>query len=1055
MRSKINLLITTLLPFLFLLSGNFTKAQINSFPYLEDFESFTLCGPSGCNANCTGAVANGWVQDTTDQQDWRIDNNGTSSSNTGPAVDHTLGNSTGQYLFTEASSCNNQTHILFSPYFDLTGLSSPQLEFWVHMAGGNMGTMTMEYAVGANGTWTILWSQTGAIQSGINDPWVKIDTSLASIAADSMRFRLTGVTGSGFESDMAFDDFRILNVFPNDIGVAEILHPSGLLFPTCSYTASETISVVIENFGSDSASNFPVAYRINGGTPVQETFNGTLLSGAMATFSFAAPANLATPGNYDIEAYTLLANDSVRANDTAFSTAQNVLISAYPYLQDFENLSPCSDATGPQTCDLSSEGWVQGENGIEDDDDWRVNNGGTGSGSTGPDDDRTFGNGTGHYIYTEASGTSNRRNIVYSPCFQITGLTNPILAFFYHMYGTDMGTLWVEVTANGGATWDTLWTQSGQVQTSESDPWELEIISLSAYNNQTISFRFNGLTGPGFTSDIALDDIYVGEDGLCFNPSLTVGQVDTTFAVLGFTSVNDTAATFIIEYGPAGFTPGTGTVIVVNSASDTLTGLQDFTEYDVYIAEICGSDTTSQVGPASFTTLCIPETIGDSDTSAFVINAFPFTDTLDTRCYTDQFTTQGSNDVYYTLTTGPCTDSLFISTCSPLSQYDTYLYLLDSAGATVAANDDATVGTCGFTLNGLNRFSIINTAVQPNTQYFIIVDGFGTSVGQYELTVDESTFGPQLSTDLVSNIACNGDSTGSIQVSVAGGAGAYTYSWTNGDTIEDISGLPAGTYTLMVSDTQGCDDSETYVITEPPALVVSEVTDDVDCFGGSDGSISLTVTGGTPGYSYAWNTGDSTDSISGLTANTYSVVTTDSNGCTSSNSYVITEPAALAATAAVTDESSSGASDGAIDLTPTGGTAGYVYAWSNGATTEDISGLSGGVYCVTITDVNNCTFVYCDTVSTLISVNIPNLNAFELYPNPASANVKVSVELDATSDVELEILNLTGQVILSRKDEAIDQKIYELDLMEYAQGTYLVRLKVNGRSITRPLIISR
>lgn len=1058
MRLRISLLFKTL-TFLLLFSLHFGfqgQAQVSTFPYVEDFEGFTICGTSGCNVNCTAAVANGWVQDTSDQQDWRVDNNGTGSPNTGPAVDHTLGNATGQFLYTEASGCNNQTSILLSPYFDLSGLSNPVLEFWVHMTGADMGTLTFEYAVGATGAWDTLYSQSGSIQNAIPDPWVKFDTSLSTIAFDSVHFRLTGVTGPGFESDMAFDDFSIVNVFTDDIGVSQVTSPNGLIFPTCAYTASETISVVIENYGAATQSNFPVAYQINGGTPVQETFSGSIVGGATATFSFATTANLSAGGNYDIDAFTLLVGDSMVANDSAMGSARNVLINTYPYNQSFDNLSSCSVANGPQTCDLSAEDWVQANNGVEDDDDWRIDNGGTGSGGTGPSDDRTLGNGTGNYLYTEASGTSNRSNIVYSPCFEITGLTNPILAFFYHMTGSDMGTLWVEATANGGATWDTLWTQTGEVQLAETDPWTLETISLSAYINQTLTFRFHGLTGGGFESDMALDDIYVGEDGLCFSPSVAIGTVDTTSAVLNFVSVNDTGTTFIVEYGPAGFTPGTGTTIVTTSPTDTLTGLMDFTMYDVYITEICsGGDSTNLVGPSSFTTLCIPMTIGNTDTTAIAIPSLPFADTLSTLCFTNEFTTQGSLDAYYTLTTGPCTNGLTISTCSPLSNYDTYLYLLDSTGATVASNDDAAGGACTFTLNGLNRFSIIDNAVDPNTTYFIVVDGFGTSAGTYELTVEETVSGPMVSLDSIMDITCPGDSTGAIMLTTMGSAGPAMYSWSTGDTTEDLSNLPGGTYTVTYTDSTGCGDSATFTVTEPMAFVTSDSTEDITCFGDMNGSISINVTGGSPGYSYNWSNGDSTNSIGSLDAGSYSVTVTDSLGCTTSESYTISEPTAMTASSVTVDESSPGANDGSIDLTNGGGVAAYTYVWSTGATTEDISNLAGGIYCVTITDMNNCQLVFCDTVSTLISVNVPNLNAFDMYPNPAPGRVKVSVELAATSDIQLEVLNLTGQVILTRKDEAIQNRVYELDLMDQAAGTYMVRLKVNDRAVTKPLILVR
>ena len=136
----------------------------------------------------------------------------------------------------------------------------------------------------------------------------------------------------------------------------------------------------------------------------------------------------------------------------------------------------------------------------------------------------------------------------------------------------------------------------------------------------------------------------------------------------------------------------------------------------------------------------------------------------------------------------------------------------------------------------------------------------------------------------------------------------------------------------------------------------------MDCFGGSTGSIDITVSGGTPGYTYAWTTADgsglspSTEDQTGLAAGTYDLLVTDANGCTTSTSVVITEPAAaLAASTSITDVSCNGASDGVAVLTVTGGTTPYSYSWSSGETTKDISGKTGGTYTVTVTDANGCT----------------------------------------------------------------------------------------------------
>ena len=216
------------------------------------------------------------------------------------------------------------------------------------------------------------------------------------------------------------------------------------------------------------------------------------------------------------------------------------------------------------------------------------------------------------------------------------------------------------------------------------------------------------------------------------------------------------------------------------------------------------------------------------------------------------------------------------------------------------------------------------------------------------------------------NVSCNGASDGAIDLTVGGATPGYSYTWSNGAVTEDINSLPAGTYSVNITDANGCTNTQTITLTEPPVLTASTTADtyaggwNVSCNGANDGAIDLTVSGGTPGYSYAWNNGATTEDLSGLTAGTYSVTITDANGCTNIQTITLTEPPVLnASTTAVTyaggwNVSCNGASDGAIDLTVGGGTPGYSYVWNNGATTEDLSGLTAGTYSVTITDANGC-----------------------------------------------------------------------------------------------------
>ena len=134
----------------------------------------------------------------------------------------------------------------------------------------------------------------------------------------------------------------------------------------------------------------------------------------------------------------------------------------------------------------------------------------------------------------------------------------------------------------------------------------------------------------------------------------------------------------------------------------------------------------------------------------------------------------------------------------------------------------------------------------------------------------------------------------------------------------------------------------------------------VSLFGASDGFINTTVSGGTAPYSFLWSNGATTQNISGLTAGLYGVTVTDANGCVVEDSYTLSQPppaANLEVLGTVTDVTCFGFSDGAIELFATGGVPPYNFAWSNGANTQNLSGLSGGVYGVTVTDQMSNSFI--------------------------------------------------------------------------------------------------
>ena len=282
----------------------------------------------------------------------------------------------------------------------------------------------------------------------------------------------------------------------------------------------------------------------------------------------------------------------------------------------------------------------------------------------------------------------------------------------------------------------------------------------------------------------------------------------------------------------------------------------------------------------------------------------------------------------------------------------------------------------------------------------------GLSVGVYTVTVTDanSCFTTKSvtitqptavsGTTVVTNVACNGASNGAINLTPTGGTAPYTFNWGGGITTEDRIGLAAGTYTVIITDANGCTGTVNATVTQP-ATAVSGTTfvTNVECNGASNGAINLTPTGGTAPYTFNWGGGITTEDRTGLAAGTYTVTITDANGCTETVNATVTQPAtAVSGTTVITNVACNGSSNGAINLTPTGGTEPYTFNWGGGITTEDRTGLAAGTYTVTITDANGCTKTVNATVSqpTALSATISQTNISCNGGSNGSASITVS-----------------------------------------------------------------
>ena len=228
------------------------------------------------------------------------------------------------------------------------------------------------------------------------------------------------------------------------------------------------------------------------------------------------------------------------------------------------------------------------------------------------------------------------------------------------------------------------------------------------------------------------------------------------------------------------------------------------------------------------------------------------------------------------------------------------------------------------------------------------------------------------------NTLCNGSADGTASVTASGGNGVYTYLWSNSATSSNVSGLTAGSYSVVVTDGLGCMDTAYATITSPSAIAITATPSDVLCNGGYSGSINASVTGGTGAYTYLWSNAAMTEDISGVGAGTYSLYVVDANNCVDSlTGITVNQPSALTTSSVNTNPACNGDATGSSTVTANGGTAGYTYAWlPGGETTSTVSGMSAGTYSCTVTDANGCTtmetMTIVDPAAISILVNAPD-----------------------------------------------------------------------------------
>ncbi|WEK33900.1 MAG: MBG domain-containing protein [Candidatus Pseudobacter hemicellulosilyticus] len=267
----------------------------------------------------------------------------------------------------------------------------------------------------------------------------------------------------------------------------------------------------------------------------------------------------------------------------------------------------------------------------------------------------------------------------------------------------------------------------------------------------------------------------------------------------------------------------------------------------------------------------------------------------------------------------------------------------------------------------------------------------GLAAGEYTVTVTDAngcfatrkftvTQPPAMTaTTSQVNVYCNGGSNGSASVTVSGGSGPYTYSWSpSGGTAATATGLAAGHYTVTITDANLCSITRSFDLTQPTAMKVTPSQTNVSCNGGTNGTASVTVSGGSGPYTYSWSpTGGTAATATGLAVGSYTVTITDANLCSTTQNFTISQPPAMSAVTSQQNVSCNGASTGSATVTASGGAGSYTYSWApSGGTAATASGLAVGSYTCTITDANACyiTRNFTITQPTAMSASMSQVN---------------------------------------------------------------------------------
>ncbi len=888
----------------------------------ESFDAQPTC-PTTCGVDCT--VAGTWFNASDDDFDWIIDREGTGSSGTGPTDDVSLG---GNYLYTEASgsACRDgKQAVLQSQCLSIEAEGSTcHFSFYAHLYGIHIGELQLQISTDGGTNWASLWSRSG----DQGDQWVQyyVDLSVYNNKLATLRFVATG--GDGIRGDIAIDDLQFYGA----------THASG---GGNTYFSDQDD----DGFG-DAHSPIVVCSDIPPSGYVANSADCNDTDAAISPTALEIPCNMIDDNCDGILMEQLpapqVSDQLVCIGQTAALSVNTSPVGEWYWLDDSDNVLFVGDVFTTPPLSQNTNFWVK---------DSLIDNCGS----------------LREMIVVAVDpgpnvGTNDQPEICEGTSFDLAGISlidadNTVANISYHHgFPTDVNNLLSSSIVQPGAS--TVYYI--RTETVNGCPTELPVLvtvdeaptaTITAAEITICANELTTLTGSASGGSSGLYT-YLWDDG----------STATSYTVYPATPPGPES--YVLQVTDAKGCVGTDTAVITTLPSITGVGISEITDVDFCNGDN-GSITLSPVdGQPPYTYHW------DGPQSGEATNA------------DNEFTLEGLSQGAYQIT-------VFDSAADDCQVYIPII-IVNGPGVVVDTAVQIQPVSCeGGTDGG------IFIGVTGGSPTYLWSDGStsqdlsGVPAGTYAVTITESGCEtildnlqiPQpaaltIEVAALHSVSCFGSTDGTIDANVVGGTGPYSYQWSNGAVTPDIDQLPAGDYLLTIIDNNDCayiSDAITVATPDPLTVVVEEATD-VSCSGIADGTITVSVTGGTAPYLYEWDHGALTSEATDLPEGSYKVSITDANDCVTELAEIIIEaPVELEVTVSqITPPSCNQVFDGAIDVTVSGGTPPYTYLWSNGATSEAISGLPEGSYQLTITDNQGCTIT-----TTLYELMAPDVLFFD------------------------------------------------------------------------------